>query len=188
LILVGLQLHPGTVVPIYIACLPLVRVRSCVAFTLLVQNYSCTNLPRTYTVVHNLLCTTPTIILLVPISLILPPKIHFHLAEIHSHIIIASYEYETRLKSIRFPGTSFMSLFAFVFRTHASLRICILFSYLPSPSYFVHVSIFSFSVQYSVVPSITRSLLYYSEHDTKVKQLLNHIKSLIRTLDYIDYM
>jgi hypothetical protein len=107
LILVGFHLHPGTVVLIYTACLHMVLVVSCcVAFTLLVQNYSCTNLPRIYIVVHNLLCATSSIILLVPITLILPPKIHFHRAEIHSRIIIASCQYETRLKSIRFPGTS----------------------------------------------------------------------------------
>jgi hypothetical protein len=98
LILFGLQLHPGTVVPIYTACLHVVLiVPGCVAFTLLVQNYPCTNLPRIYTVVHNLLCTTSTIILLIPISLILPSKIHFYLAEIHSRIIFASREYEARL-------------------------------------------------------------------------------------------
>jgi hypothetical protein len=65
-------------------------VPGCVAFTVLVQNYPCTNLPRIYTVVRNLLCTTFTTILLIPISLILPSKIHFYLAEIHSRNIIAA--------------------------------------------------------------------------------------------------
>jgi hypothetical protein len=89
LILVGLQLHPGTVVPIYNACLHMILiVPSCVAFTMLVQNCPCTNLPRIYTVVHNLLCTTSTIILLMPISLILSEKIHFYLVGIHSRIIM----------------------------------------------------------------------------------------------------
>jgi hypothetical protein len=56
LILVGLQLHPGTVVPIYTACLHMVlSVPSCVAFTLLVQDYSCTNLPKIYNYVLRLL-------------------------------------------------------------------------------------------------------------------------------------
>jgi hypothetical protein len=107
LILVGLQLHPGTVVPIYTACLHMVLiVPGCVAFTLLVQNYPCTNLPRIYAVVHNLLCTTFTIILLIPISLILRPKIHFYLAETHSRIIIASRKYGARLKSTSLLSTT----------------------------------------------------------------------------------
>jgi hypothetical protein len=103
LILVGLQFHPGTVVPVYTTCQRVIlNVPSCVAFTLLVQNYPCTNLPRIYTVVHNLLCTTSTIILIIPISLILPPKVHFYLAGIRSRIIIVLRKYEARLKSILF--------------------------------------------------------------------------------------
>jgi hypothetical protein len=44
-----MYLHSGTVVPIYTACLHTVlNVLSCVAFTLLVKNYLCTNLPMCY--------------------------------------------------------------------------------------------------------------------------------------------
>jgi hypothetical protein len=124
-------LHPGTNVPIYTACLHMVLiVPGCVAFTLLVQNYPCTNLPRIYTVVHNLLCTTSTIILLIPTSIIFPPKIHFYLAEIHSRFIIASREYGARLKNTLLLGTS-----------NTSLRVRISYLHSPSPSYFSHVPI-----------------------------------------------
>jgi hypothetical protein len=52
-ILSRMHLHPGTVVPAYTACLhKVLNVLSCVAFTLLVQNYLCTNLPTIYTVVQ----------------------------------------------------------------------------------------------------------------------------------------
>jgi hypothetical protein len=156
LILVGLQLHPGTVVPIYTVCLHVVLiVPGCVAFKLLVQNYKCTNLPRIYTVVHNLLCTTFTIILLIPISLILPQKIHFYLTETHSRIIIASLEYGARLKSTLLLRTS-----------HTSLRICILYLHLPSPSHFNHVLVYispyvtylfpDLLVQYNITLNSTR--------------------------------
>jgi hypothetical protein len=54
-----MQLHSGTIVPIYTPCLHTVlNVLSYVAFTLLVQNYLCTILPIIYTVVHNSLHTS----------------------------------------------------------------------------------------------------------------------------------
>jgi hypothetical protein len=69
LILVGLHLHPGTCAPcIYrMSTRTVLSVLDHVAFTLLVQNYLCTTLPRIYTVVHNSLYTVSTIVLLIPI-------------------------------------------------------------------------------------------------------------------------
>jgi hypothetical protein len=152
----------------YTACLHMALiVPSCVAFTLLVQNYLCTNLPGIYTVVHNLLCTTSTIILLIPISLILLPKYCYIPLSILSQSHINSSDALIRghsriycclgwiwdsLRIHLFPGASYISL-----------HICILYSYLPLPSfsdsylplplplYYSHVFICNSSVQYLVI-------------------------------------
>jgi hypothetical protein len=67
-------IHPGTVVPVYTACLYVVLIVPCyVAFILLVLIYLCTNLPIIYTMVHNFF----TVFLLIPMSLFLVSQIRF---------------------------------------------------------------------------------------------------------------
>jgi hypothetical protein len=85
-----LHLHPGTYVPniYHMSMCSVLSVLSYIAFILLAQNYLCTTLPRTYTVVHKSLCAISTIMLLIPIPLNLVSKIHLiSLISIHTSIL-----------------------------------------------------------------------------------------------------